>query len=97
MERSKSKEVQGQLLKEVLAEFDIETQVNKIAVRCFTDLLNSYLLNHAETKIHLILLLKAKENLLISRLVYAKLKVLLKAYKRVSPVRSKSPITSIAA
>lgn len=42
MERNKSsKEAQGQLLKEVLAEFDIETHVNRIALRCFNDLLKS--------------------------------------------------------
>lgn len=29
------------MIKEVIAEFDIETQINKIAVRCFNDLLKS--------------------------------------------------------
>lgn len=89
MERTKSKEAQGQLLKEVLAEFDIETQVNKIAVRCFTDLLNSYLLTHSEIRMLLILLPKVNVKLLNSKHVYARLKALLKASKRMFPARSK--------
>ena len=49
MERNKSvKEAQSQLLKEVLAEFDIETQVNKIALRCFNDLMRSYYVIHTQ-------------------------------------------------
>lgn len=49
MERNKSvKEAQSQLLKEVLAEFDIETQVNKIALRCFNDLMRSYSVHHTQ-------------------------------------------------
>lgn len=49
MERNKSvKETQSQLIKEVLAEFDIETQVNRIAIRCFNDLMRSYSVYHIQ-------------------------------------------------
>lgn len=40
MDRNKSNHVS--LLKEVLAEFDIETQVNKIAVKSFENILRTY-------------------------------------------------------
>lgn len=40
MERGKSyRESQTQAFKEIIAEFDLETQINKIAIRCFKDLL----------------------------------------------------------